>query len=81
MVSFRSRVNFCAAPILGQPLRNQKGLQEAAESLSFKSFKSFKRLSGGQGRRVRDAAERHGGLLGGGHRLLRQSLEARGMWI
>jgi len=28
MVSFRSRTNFCAAPIVGQPLRNQKGLLE-----------------------------------------------------
>ncbi|CAJ1403440.1 unnamed protein product [Effrenium voratum] len=30
MVSFRSRRTFCAAPIVGQPLRNQKGLQEVA---------------------------------------------------
>ncbi|CAE7421522.1 unnamed protein product [Symbiodinium natans] len=28
MVSFRSRTNFCAAPIIGQPLRNQAGLEE-----------------------------------------------------
>mmetsp|Transcript_17764 Transcript_17764/g.31091 ORF Transcript_17764/g.31091 Transcript_17764/m.31091 type:complete len:346 (+) Transcript_17764:131-1168(+) len=28
MVSFKSRTNFCAAPILGQALRNQKGTME-----------------------------------------------------
>merc|ERR1719263_716580 len=28
MVSFKSRTNFCAAPILGQPLRNQGGSDE-----------------------------------------------------
>eukprot|EP00913_Durusdinium_trenchii_P020614 g19360.t1 len=39
MVSFRNRVNFCAAPILGArqkgPLRNQKGLQEVAREGDF----------------------------------------------
>jgi len=30
MVSFTSRTNFCAAPIIGQPLRNQAGPDEVA---------------------------------------------------
>lgn len=35
MVSFRNRLNFCAAPILGQPLRNQKVLHEVAREGDF----------------------------------------------